>query len=308
VGDIFQYFYGWGNREGGTYGRTKITILDKMVFEDSINYQALRLNHRTNYSLSSYYYIETISSIDTNVNVINYTFYRDDFANQYPLQLFETSENIQPYWSVNLHNAAETDHAILHYGENEAGDMVKWLYSSNADLTSGMNCVFNIENFGTNEDSDLISHSACIADYIRTWEEGLGETSNRFSCYVSSHGRSLGGYIKDGDTTGTIISDSMMMYIDSLLLLPNDEVVDEMYEIILHPNPTTDQLHFNIQSPKAIRELEVTIYDTMGKVLKINNLEMESSDSLDVSQLPPGVYLISFRMEDGILSRKFVKN
>lgn len=312
VGDIFQYSYGAGGIQGGFYGKAKITVLDRADYEDSIVYAIRRIDYKLSYYYSQYYDQITDGEWMTDDTTMH-TFYRSDIADIYPGQLFNADRyclaNEQPHkndiWDGSHVGCLEPQQEEMHdlnqvfYGQNDEGRWVKFMASNDwvpVQMYSNLQAVLDIN-------SDILELGVCFEPYYRVWEEGLGETDLHHWCFEGVYGRSLSGYIIDGDTTGTITSDSV------LLITNLEEIInDKTYNITLHPNPTTDQLHFNIQSPKAIQELEVTIYDAMGKVLISIGLGVESLDAIDVSQLPQGVYLISFRMEDGILSRRFIKN
>ncbi len=77
--------------------------------------------------------------------------------------------------------------------------------------------------------------------------------------------------------------------------------------ILLYPNPATNQL--NIEGFSGDNQLlELYITDMSGrKVLTQNISNFNSKLALDVSFLKTGLYLILFKMEDGIYQQEFVK-
>jgi len=314
VGDVFEYYYRSGGIQGGYFGDTKIAVLGKQTGDDFITYDIKRISYRADYSYTgpSGYYEEDITEETIIDTIETFTFYESDMVNAYPRQLFASEK----YCTDNLENDywdraeiecewgsyyMENTLSQVHFGQNDDGGWQKYLHSNGvpylgyyAPIVSHFDPVPDTEN--------MLFNGKCLSPYSRIWEEGLGETHLRFWCFEGGYERLLTGYVKDGDTTGIVTP-------DEVLLTSFDEVSEnEISRIMLHPNPAIDQLHFNIQAPRAFQELEVTIYDTMGKVLKVNDLGMESSGRLDVSQLLPGVYLISFKVEDGILSRRFIKH
>jgi len=86
----------------------------------------------------------------------------------------------------------------------------------------------------------------------------------------------------------------------------NDQMVvstDNVFlsdEVKLYPNPTSTML--NIQTYQMeVRGVEV--YDLAGKRV---NVSLLNSQSIDVSQLPSGLYSVRLKFEEGIAVKKFV--
>ena len=73
----------------------------------------------------------------------------------------------------------------------------------------------------------------------------------------------------------------------------------------IYPNPVDSFV--NISSRMAGNEVEVEIYDLMGR-LNISKTQVASNlMSMDVSQLSQGLYYIKLKMDDQQQSRKFIK-
>jgi hypothetical protein len=77
--------------------------------------------------------------------------------------------------------------------------------------------------------------------------------------------------------------------------------LNDLNKITLYPNPTHSIL--NIQTDQLINT--VTITDMSGRTTAVKTL---SSNSVDVSHLSQGVYLIEFKTETGFFRKKFIKN
>ena len=76
---------------------------------------------------------------------------------------------------------------------------------------------------------------------------------------------------------------------------------EKSLEIVLYPNPTQNIL--NIQTQETI--MEASVYDMLGKKMKVRQL---STNSVDVSNLANGVYMIKIIVEnDKTISSKFLK-
>ncbi|MEN8225924.1 MAG: T9SS type A sorting domain-containing protein, partial [Bacteroidota bacterium] len=94
--------------------------------------------------------------------------------------------------------------------------------------------------------------------------------------------------------------DSIMELSFSTLGIPVYEVKDD--QMILYPNPASDQITIQNQFNEVI--LEVKIYSQDGKMVIHRR---ESDQVLDVSYLPQGIYILEARTEAGIVRSKFIK-
>jgi len=83
-----------------------------------------------------------------------------------------------------------------------------------------------------------------------------------------------------------------------------EEVLFRNETIQVFPNPVNDFL--NIQLPETItKPTEVSIIDLQGKTLK--KQKVNSSQSIEVAQLPAGMYLIKVVVDSRIYSGRFIK-
>ena len=77
----------------------------------------------------------------------------------------------------------------------------------------------------------------------------------------------------------------------------------------LYPNPTTDQVYIKLGIKKAIG-LTVSIVDQMGRHLSQETHTLGSGEqeiSLNLKDLPAGIYLIQMSAEGEVLTRKVIK-
>ncbi len=79
-----------------------------------------------------------------------------------------------------------------------------------------------------------------------------------------------------------------MLYQTVLQVLGVNELQKENRKI--YPNPTTDFVYVKLDSKTKIEEAEV--YDTAGRLVFKAKLE---SDKLDLRNLNPGIYMLSFK-------------
>jgi hypothetical protein len=75
----------------------------------------------------------------------------------------------------------------------------------------------------------------------------------------------------------------------------------------LYPNPAKDKLFISAANPA--RNIKVKIFNTAGKLLSIQKLELENQSSINVSYLKSGIYFLNIEDENGNTEvKKFVKN
>lgn len=76
---------------------------------------------------------------------------------------------------------------------------------------------------------------------------------------------------------------------------------------IVYPNPATDKV--SIESIDASAELKsVDIYDITGKRLKSINYETFSqTKSIDIADLPSGMYVLTIQTDKAVITKKFMK-
>lgn len=84
--------------------------------------------------------------------------------------------------------------------------------------------------------------------------------------------------------------------------LPNSTTEVENLKLILYPNPTSDYIFFNMErSPDQIK-----VFDLMGRLLILNS--EENKESMDISFLENGAYIIQMQIDEKIYSEFLLKN
>jgi PKD domain/Secretion system C-terminal sorting domain len=83
-----------------------------------------------------------------------------------------------------------------------------------------------------------------------------------------------------------------------------------VFAISLAPNPVQDVLQLTLRSEIALGNASLQIFDPLGKQVFAGDLGTvgnELSETLDVSQLPTGIYLLKIDLGENSLVRKFVR-
>lgn len=73
--------------------------------------------------------------------------------------------------------------------------------------------------------------------------------------------------------------------------------------MLLYPNPTNDILHLESQEDR--RDAEVRIYNSLGQ--EMIRKEMFRETSIDLSNQPPGTYILEYRFDDKRAVKRVVK-
>lgn len=76
--------------------------------------------------------------------------------------------------------------------------------------------------------------------------------------------------------------------------------------LLIYPNPAKDKI--SLVYPENNTQVEISIYDLMGRNL-MNLSNYQANESIDISSLNEGIYLITARNKSGVISiGKFLKN
>jgi hypothetical protein len=95
------------------------------------------------------------------------------------------------------------------------------------------------------------------------------------------------------------------VYRKELIPLSNEQYkTDNSNDVIFFPNPATDFLDVNIPYTKL--PAYMTIYDIYGEIIKEIRL-MSGKESLNIGNLPKGIYIIKLKCKSGIIFSKFLK-
>ncbi len=77
---------------------------------------------------------------------------------------------------------------------------------------------------------------------------------------------------------------------------------NELLSVTMYPNPTSSRL--NISAASTIKNAQ--IFNVLGK--KVMSLDInKNSESIDVSKLASGIYLIKYTIDSAVGTAKFIK-
>ncbi|MBP6557418.1 MAG: S8 family serine peptidase [Flavobacterium sp.] len=88
------------------------------------------------------------------------------------------------------------------------------------------------------------------------------------------------------------------------ITLNNNQFSAEDNQIMIYPNPVSNVLNFGSQSLTEVQEVIIT--DISGKQIYTQQNAL-ASEGIDVSSLSSGVYFITFKSNDSVTTKKFIK-
>jgi hypothetical protein len=89
----------------------------------------------------------------------------------------------------------------------------------------------------------------------------------------------------------------------SLLITGIEETIANMIEV--YPNPTTDYVVVNVTD--NITPTQVSVANIHGQIITEANELREGSYKIELSNVPPGAYIILIKTNSGSASRTIVK-
>ena len=104
--------------------------------------------------------------------------------------------------------------------------------------------------------------------------------------------------ITQAGKTGVYYLDNVYMYVEGTASVSDSELLN----VSMYPNPATNFL--NIAAKEAIQN--ATIYNVLGKKVMSLNIN-KSSESIDISNLSTGMYLIKYTVGNAVGTAKFIK-
>jgi hypothetical protein len=132
-----------------------------------------------------------------------------------------------------------------------------------------------------------------------SFTEGLGMTSYSWAGDLgSSMAIWLTGYIHQGDTIGTVDTDSFIL---------STEEHAETNVLHLYPNPVQGRIYFNLEHDHVLKSME--ILDMGGRVVLSKTGERNASqfNSMSTTGLSAGLYLLRLRTDEGQFLGRFLK-
>jgi hypothetical protein len=96
----------------------------------------------------------------------------------------------------------------------------------------------------------------------------------------------------------------------SNILLSSNDIISDKLELNIYPNPTSKNINISI-SENNLKEYRWVIYNDLGSIVNQSRTIKKSNivnEKIDVSNLKPGVYFISFISGEKVITEEFIKN
>jgi hypothetical protein len=81
-------------------------------------------------------------------------------------------------------------------------------------------------------------------------------------------------------------------------------VINEYFPVLFYSNPVKDILTFSLQNSTS-KISNISLYNLNGEIIFTSN---SSKGQIDMSQLASGIYVLSYRNNDGVFHQKVIKN
>jgi len=275
VGDVFQYHYNILETADEWNEIQKYRVDSKVVTPNSIEYQF--------YKIVNGYYIGWMGggyeeySYSENVN-ISYFDSINHPCNNFNNELIRMWEDYSGYYL----NDFPLSRTTLH--KDSIGNTIKKI-GMNEDGGNLYNEI-GIENDTLMQDNQFFCFNI-------TYTEELGTTLYCFFYFEYLIGYSIQGYIKDGDTVGTITPDSLLLvgYIEN----------KHKNNITVYPNPANNIL--NIDQLESSTPYSFELRNLYGQLVREENNIQSSCYVMNVADLKAGVYFYVIRENDKIMQQ-----
>ena len=287
VGDVFQY-----RKESWAFSTTtevikKITILGKEEQDSSIVYSINEIRSFVSYSFTAPpFYSYSNADRDWTID-LTYNSPLNFLNETYPKQLFNLDEGWGSF-CVDYEDGIYTPVRIEK--DSLTGRIIKSTANNTADSYDN---VF----FFLDDNSDILMNGGCIGYTLREHMTGLGEVYNEGEIIDNGSMERLIGYIKEGDTTGIITPDAVILSLDNEI--PKTSLAT------IHPNFSNGIFKLKTTEGHALR---LSIYDLKGQLIqRITDQRSGQSIDLDLTTQPNGIYFVQVWLDDKFENIKIVK-
>ena len=287
VGDIFQhtgsgyiadqwvYHYHWTK---------KVQITSKELFIDSVKYGFSGIYRSISWGKNLI--IDTISGSVTYIDSTTHP------ANNFPNEIYVLPNSWSGYGTDRVFTRTliypnEVTNVITkEYGMLEDPTFLQ-LYQDDLffELDDSCDTLYRYDQI------DMISLPAGLKKVI--YANTLGEVLNREGFFEYEDHKSLQGYVKDGDTVGTVTPDSV------LLAVGISDLTTDKTKISVYPNPADQYLNIQFSTEDNSAAYKIEIRNMLGELL-LKKENLQKTERLDVSELNAGIYFYSILLDNKV--------
>lgn len=124
----------------------------------------------------------------------------------------------------------------------------------------------------------------------------------------------IGNFRSDDETQSLLVNPNVLYghgyyYIDNVSLEEIDcsEYIIPNQDIIIYPNPVSNQLNIKIENQAFTSNLQLRLFNSIGQFIAVKNIEGKDIYSWDISYLPEGIYFLEITFLGKKYIRKVVK-
>jgi hypothetical protein len=129
---------------------------------------------------------------------------------------------------------------------------------------------------------------------------GAGVTNGNFNANTAGVGSHY-VYYNYTDIHGCTKVDTITVIVNACLGVADIQGADA--EVKIYPNPFSDMVHVDINANGSVK---ATMYNMLGESMGTWQLD-KGQHTLDLSNIPAGVYTFQVKTQDGMITKKFVK-
>lgn len=265
VGDVFQFHY-TSQEVADVWNETqKYRVDSKVVIPDNVEYQF--------YKIVNGYYIGWMGGgYDEYAysEIVNITYYDsvNHPCNNFNNELVRMWEDDWGYFGNDLPLSRTT------LQNDSLGNTIKKMGMK----PDGSNLYYEID-----PNNDTLLQNGEFFCFDITYTEGLGTTNYCFFYFEQMLGYSIQGFIKDGDTVGTITPDSLL-----LVGIKENNTLGNIFTIF--PNPANDWIYIKSLNLTTKSNYEIELRNLYGQMVKEEKHITSGHYTWNVADLKPGVY------------------
>ncbi|OFX18273.1 MAG: hypothetical protein A2033_17650 [Bacteroidetes bacterium GWA2_31_9] len=282
VGDVFQYKGSSGNPGGNDFWTYKFIINSKSTTDSSYIYN---ISYYTNYfgfwDPSTYHYEHAGDSTIIFTDSLNHS------ANKF------NNEPTKPCWIFNCKYSIYYDFNCFEMWEHE-----NIYFSKTEYISCNTNEIIKSRNenvYITNYDSTLNYNG--YQTTLTNYSLGLGAIYSSFMFFENGGSETLEGYIKNGDTKGTVSTDG--------IILSRNLKEQKNYTVNIFPNPAKDFIEIEFLDNYKIASGTIILTNINGSEIKKQQFDSMKT-KVNISELNDGIYIIKIISEQGITLKKLI--
>ncbi|MCD4663878.1 MAG: T9SS type A sorting domain-containing protein [Bacteroidales bacterium] len=292
VGDVFQYYIEQASTDPNIEDHitSKITINVKEINNNSYFYSYNEIYYRISYytggplDTSIYIFSDTIIFIDS----------LDHPANISPNQIYFLHDSYSGYGTgrvltlPNIYIDQDTDVLYKEYGIKEPG-YCNWPDNVFYEFDIYCDTIYKYEFIS------LIDYPAFLKGI--GYGSSLGEVFSNEGFFEYFKVKKLEGYIKEGDTVGTITPDSL------LLVGVESQKYKKSGNFVIYPNPVDEWLNIRQKNLYYAYNYNIEIWNQYGQLVREEKNIQSLHYTMNIAELKAGVYFYMIREKGEIIQQ-----